>query len=101
MQPGAAAPAHLAHVRVVVYQQQVMLLTEVQHTPPESLISNSACGVVGVVEQQAAAACCCSRVHPIEVCEVGLWVQRDVLWLQPSHFDCKGSKDSEAAVAEV
>jgi hypothetical protein len=63
----AAIPAHLADVRVVVYQQQVMLLAELQHALPECFISYSPSGVVGVVEQQAAAARCGSWVDPAEV----------------------------------
>jgi hypothetical protein len=63
-----ADSAYLAYVWVVMYQQQVMLLTEAQHILPKSLVSNCACGVVWVVEQQAAAARCCSRVNSAEVC---------------------------------
>lgn len=47
---------YLSHIWVVMYKQQVVLLTEVQHLLPELDIHNSPSRIVWVVQQQASAA---------------------------------------------
>jgi hypothetical protein len=69
-----------------MYEQQVMLLTEVKGALPETKIGYSACWIVRVVQQKAAAGAGSSWWHLGKVRQQSDWFQWNEGGAQPRNF---------------